>query len=183
MTDKIKVKTTTRDITYIAMSVALMTICAWITIPMTIPFTLQTFAVFAITGLFGYKRSIFAILIYIFLGSIGLPVFSSFKSGFGVLIGNTGGYLIGFIFTALIIGLIIKFFGSKSYIMFIAMVLGMLVCYIFGTAWFMYLYTKNTGTVGLYTVLTWCVFPFILPDLLKMALAIFIIKRFSKFVK
>ena len=59
-------------------------------------------------------------------------------------------------------------------------VLGLAVCYAFGTAWFMIVYTKNSGSVGLLAALGWCVFPFILPDCVKMALAILIGKRLPK---
>ena len=61
-----------------------------------------------------------------------------------------------------------------------AAVLGLAVCYAFGTAWFMIVYAKNSGSVGLLTALGWCVFPFILPDCVKMALAILIAKRLPK---
>ena len=62
----------------------------------------------------------------------------------------------------------------------LALVLGLAVCYAFGTAWFMIVYAKNSGSVGLLTALGWCVFPFILPDCVKMALAILIAKRLPK---
>jgi biotin transport system substrate-specific component len=174
---------TVYDITYIAMSITIIALCSWITIPASVPFTMQTFAIFAVVALFGVYRGTVAVLLYLLLGALGAPIFSGFGSGFGYLLGNTGGYLIGFFFSAITTGLIIKFFGNKTFVMFIAMVIGLIVCYVFGTAWFMYIYTKNSGTAGLITVLLWCVIPFIIPDFLKILLAIFTAKRFSKFVK
>ena len=90
------------DIAFIALSAALMAVCSWISIPAAVPFTLQTFAVFLTTGLLGGRRSTIAVMLYIFLGAVGLPVFSGFSGGIGHLIGPTGGYIFGFSFTALI---------------------------------------------------------------------------------
>ncbi|NLL56438.1 MAG: biotin transporter BioY [Clostridiales bacterium] len=174
---------TVYDITYIAMSIALITLCSWITVPSTVPFTMQTFAIFAIVALFGVTRATAATLIYLLLGALGAPIFSGFNGGFGYLLGSTGGYLIGFVFASLVTGLMIKFLGNKTFIMFISMVSGLVVCYAIGTAYFMLIYTKNSGPVALTSVFLWCVAPFIVPDLLKILLALFTAKRFSKFVK
>ena len=76
-----------------------------------------------------------------------------------------------------------KLFKKKLVIKIAALVLGLIICYAFGTAWFMHLYMKNTGEVGLLTVLGWCVFPFIIPDLIKMALAVVIAKRIEPVIK
>ncbi len=176
-------KITAYDVVYTAMAVTLVSVCSWITIPMTVPFTMQTFGVFVSVALFGLYRGTAAVLIYLALGALGAPIFSGFNSGIGYLLGNTGGYLIGFLFAAIVSGLIIKLFGQKPYIMFLGMAAGLIVCYAFGTLYFIYVYTKNAGSVGLLTVLTWCVFPFIIPDILKIILAAFIAKRFSKYVK
>lgn len=168
----------------IAMMAALIAVCSWISIPVgEIPITLQTFAVFAAVGLLGMKRGLLSVVVYILLGAVGVPVFAGFKGGIGVLFGTTGGYIVGFLFLALIAGFILDKFGKKVYVMIIALVLGLLVCYAFGTAWFMVIYMKNTGPVGLMTVLGWCVFPFIIPDLVKMALAIAITKAVSLRIK
>lgn len=97
--------------------------------------------------------------------------------------GNTGGYILGFLFIGLIYILFTKLFKKKLVIKIAALVLGLIICYAFGTAWFMHLYMKNTGEVGLLTVLGWCVFPFIIPDLIKMALAVVIAKRIEPVIK
>ena len=102
------------------------------------------------------------------------------SGGIGILFGTTGGYIIGFLFTGLLYWLITHFFGEKLPVMILALVLGLAVCYAFGTAWFMIVYAKDSGSVGLLTALGWCVFPFILPDCVKMALAILIGKRLPK---
>lgn len=170
----------TIDLAYIGIFVALIAICSWITIPATVPFTLQTFGVFLTIALLGFKRGTIAVAVYILLGAVGVPVFSNFTGGIGSLLGNTGGYIVGFLFSALISGAIIEKFGKKLPIMVPAMLLGLLACYILGTAWFMIVYTKSKGDVGLFTTLTWCVFPFIIPDCIKIVLAIFLSKRLSR---
>lgn len=176
-------KFTTLDIVYVALSVALITVCSWISIPFTIPITMQTFAVFAIIGLMGVRRSTISVITYILLGGMGVPVLAGFNGGFGVLAGNTGGYIIGFLFTCLVTGSILKFCGRKLPVMIIAMGVGLIVCYIFGTAWFMYFYARTVGEVGLVTALSWCVIPFIIPDAVKIGIAILTVNRVSKYVR
>jgi len=92
-------KTRTYDMAYIAIFAVLIAICSWISIPMTVPFTLQTFGVFMAVGVLGGKRGSLAVLVYILLGAIGVPVFAGFSGGFGILLNNTGGYIIGFLFS------------------------------------------------------------------------------------
>lgn len=173
----------TLDMVYIALFAALISICAWISIPTTVPFTLQTFAVCLTAGLLGMKRGTLTIVVYLLLGAIGLPVFAGFKGGLGSLLGTTGGYLIGFLFTALIVGFISDRFGRKLPAVAAAMVVGIAVCYAFGTVWFLLLYIKNTGPVGIGTVLSWCVIPFIIPDIIKAAVAALLTSRLGRFVK
>ena len=169
----------TRDLVYIAICTSLICICSWITIPGTIPFTLQTFAIFVTLGLLGWRRGLFSILIYIILGIIGLPVFSSFNSGIGVILGPTGGYIIGFIFAALIYSLISLFIKNENVLLILGFTLSLIICYLIGTVWFYYVYSGN-NEITLLSVLTMCVFPFIVPDILKILLAIFVVKNVKK---
>ncbi len=177
-------KLKTLDLAYIGLFVALITVCSWISIatPWGISFTLQTFAVFCAVGILGLGRGTAAVIVYILLGLIGVPVFSNFNSGVAALMGSTGGYIVGFIFSALITGGIMKIFGKKTWIMAIAMVIGLIACYAFGTVWFIIIYTKNIESIGLATALGWCVIPYIIPDLCKIAVAIFITKRVGRYV-
>lgn len=171
------------DMIYIAISVALMAICAWISIPAPVPFTLQTFGVFVTVGILGGKRGSLAILIYLLLGLIGVPVFSGFGGGIQALLGATGGYIIGFLLSALAMWGMEKLLGKKTWVLALSMVLGLLVCYAFGTIWFMVVYAQNSGAVGLMTALGLCVFPFIIPDIIKIALALVLTKTISHAVK
>ncbi len=183
ITQTAKPRMKTIDMVYVAMFAVLMAICSWISIPMTIPFTLQTFGVFLAVGVLGGKRGSLSILIFILLGAIGLPVFAGFSGGVGVLLGSTGGYIIGFIFSALLMWLIEFLFGRKLLVLGISMVLGLIVCYAFGTAWFMVVYSRASGAIGLVTALGWCVFPYIIPDIVKIALALVLTKRLRAVLK
>lgn len=80
------------DLAYIALMAALIALCAWISVPLgPVPFTMQTFGIFAALGLLGGRRGTLAFLIYLLLGIVGLPVFSGFSAGAGVLFGATSG--------------------------------------------------------------------------------------------
>ena len=172
----------TYDMVYIGVFAVLMTICSWISIPTVIPVTLQTFAVFLAVAVLGGKRGTMAVVVYVLLGVVGIPVFSGFTGGIGMLMGNTGGYILGFIFSTLVIWAIEKLFGRKTWIMAVSMVLGLAVCYLFGTIWFMVVYAKSAGAIGFTTVLSWCVLPFIVPDLVKIGLALVVSRRLSRAV-
>lgn len=167
---------------YIAVFAVIMAICSWISIPAQVPFTLQTFAVFLAFGVLGGKRGTMAVLVYILLGAVGIPVFAGFTGGIGVLMGNTGGYIIGFLGSALVMWALEKLPGKRSVIQIFSMIAGLLVCYTFGTLWFMTVYAGTTGKVGLVTVLGWCVIPFIIPDLIKIGLAYMLAGRIRKYV-
>lgn len=175
-------KSKAAEITYIGVCVALMAVCSWISIPTAVPFTMQTFAVFLTVALLGGKRGTLAILVYLLVGLIGLPVFAGFYGGFSVLFTSTGGYLLGFLFSALVMWGFERLLGRSTWALGLAMVVGLLVCYAFGSVWFMVIYTGQTGAVGLGTVLGWCVVPFLLPDLLKIGLALLLGKRLSKVI-
>ena len=171
------------DLAYTALFTVLIVVCAWITVPLTVPFTLQTFGVFAALGTLGGRRGTYAVAAYLLLGLAGLPVFSGFQGGPGVLLGTTGGYILGFLASALLYWAVTARFGSRPGVMAAAMVLGLVVCYGFGTAWFLAAYARTTGPVGLWTALGLCVFPFIVPDLAKLALALALSRRLARYLK
>ena len=173
----------TRDIVFIALFAVLIAVCAWISIPSIVPFTMQTFAVYLSLNFLGGKRGTVSVCVYLLLGLIGVPVFSNFNAGPGALFGATGGYMIGWIFSGLVMWLLEKMHGNKIWVQAVSMVVGLVVCYIMGTAWFMFVYAHNTGQVGLWTVLGWCVFPFIIPDMVKLGLALWLSQRLKKITK
>lgn len=174
---------TAKDLSYIAMGVALIAVCSWISVPLPVPITLQTFAICLITAVLGLRLGLWAVVVYILLGAAGLPVFSGFRSGIGTLLGTTGGYIIGFVFTALAVGLGVKRFGRKPPLLALFMAIGILLCYAFGTAWFVLVYTRTSGAIGVLTALSLCVFPYLLPDAVKILLAVPLTGRLHSLLK
>ena len=178
----------TRDLTYVALGVAVVTVCAWISIPVgDVPFTLQTLAVAAIGGILGWKKGLLTILIYILLGLVGVPVFAGFKSGVPALMGATGGYIFGFAFAVVISGLAklipVKNKFARTGVFFAANILGLTICYVFGTAWFITVYGKNVGSIGVKSALMLCVVPYIVPDLVKLFIAAVLSVRLGIYMK
>ncbi len=177
---KAKEKMPVRDLCLIALFTAIIAVCAQITIPMTVPFTLQTFAVMLTCGVLGGRRGTISVALYIIMGAIGLPVFASFNGGISYLLGSTGGYIVGFFFGALLMWAMERLTKRSMVWMGISMVLSVLVCYAFGTAWFAAVYVMNGTPQSLGTILSWCVIPFILPDLAKCALALDLTDRLAR---
>ena len=172
----------TYDIVYIAGFAVIMAICSWISIPAAVPFTMQTFGVFIAVGVLGGKRGSLSVLVFVLLGAIGIPVFANFSGGIGVLAGPTGGYIIGFLFSALLMWAMEKLPGKKSVMQIVSMIAGLIVCYAFGTVWFVIVYGRMNGPIGFTAALASCVVPFIIPDIIKIALAYVLSRKLRKYV-
>lgn len=159
----------TRKLTLIGLMTALLCILGPLTVPIPIspvPISLTNFAIFLTVYLLEIKGGTICLLVYLCLGTVGLPVFSAFSGGLGKLAGPTGGYLIGFIFLALIQGLMMKIFPEKNAVAIIGMILGMAVCYLFGTAWLAF--QLNTPFVSALSI---GVLPYLPGDGVKIILA------------
>lgn len=181
---KKKKKIKTIDIVYIGIFAAIIAVSSWISIPFTVPITLQTMGICLASGLLGSKRGTLTTVIYILLGLAGVPVFANFASGISTILSPVGGYIIGFIFTSLIVGIVSDKTKGKVIPLIISMAAGILVCYAFGTVWFAVFYAKeNTEPASLSTILGWCVIPFLIPDAVKIAAASILVNRLKKFVK
>lgn len=169
----------TKDLVRIALFAALMAICSWISIPTAVPFTLQTFAVAMALFLLGGKNGTLAILVYLLLGAIGLPVFANFQGGFDTLLNATGGYKLGF----LVMGLIYWLMEKNPKLRLPAQVLGLLALYLMGSLWFTHIYINKAGEkIGWLASLSLTVFPFVISDLAKLFLAYFLSKRLEPVV-
>lgn len=176
----------TLDLTYIALFTVLMAVGSWISIPMPAPlveFTMQTFAVCAALAILGGRRGTYAIVAYLLLGAVGAPVFAGFHGGLGVILGTTGGYIVGFLAQAVLYWAITARLGESLPVKAFACIVGIAVLYAFGTVWFVAVYAQTAGSISVLTALGYCVFPFIIPDLLKMALALAISKRVGSYLK
>lgn len=174
----------TLDMVYIALMAVLISVCAWISVPVSdVPFTMQTFGVFCALGLLGGRRGTAAVLVYLLMGAVGLPVFSGFSGGLGRVLGPTGGYMIGFLFAGLVYWLISSLFGSGLWSMASGMAAGCVVYYAFGTAWYVLVYARGSGSIGVGAALMKCVVPYLIPDALKLALAVTLTRLLPGHVK
>lgn len=161
-----KRKIATKDLVLTALFAALTAVLAQIQLPIgPVPFNLAVFGAFLAGMLLAPAWAAASMGVYMLLGAVGIPVFAGFMGGPAVLLGKTGGYVIGYIFIALATALAVKRSG-KLPVIGAAMLAGLLICYGFGTAWFM----AVTGA-DLVSALGWCVLPFIVPDVCKGVLA------------
>ena len=180
------------DLVLISISAALITVCSWISIPLgPVPVTLQTMAILAVMLTCGGRRGTIAVTVYLLLGLCGIPVFAGFKGGAAALTGPTGGFLAGFVASGLVYWLLEKLFFKRLMNTTVkTWVFGALnslifevVLYVVGVIWFMTVYAVKTGPVGLATVMGWCVWPFLIPDAVKLVAAVIIGERAGKLVK
>lgn len=153
---------------------ALIAVCAWIAIPVPpVSFTLQTFGIFLALGILGGRWGCVSILLYLLMGLVGLPVFSGFRGGAAVLLELTGGFLWGFLAAGLTYWLLERL-GKL-----LAMIAAMLVCYGCGCWWF----TVYAGTAGWGAAVMACVVPYLIPDAIKIWLALTLSKRIGKHIR
>ena len=186
---------------------ALTAICSWISIPLgftPVPMNLATLAVFLAGGLLGPKYGPLSLTVYALAGAVGIPVFAGFRGGFSVLAGPTGGYVIGYIVAAFVVGLLCHFVFNSSinqkrdpkdsdvshdnqqsrarHGFLILQIIGTLVislatCYILGTLWFV----VSTGT-NVAAALFSCVIPFLPGDAIKIVAATILLPKLHKYV-
>lgn len=159
-----------RKMTSIALMTAVICILAPLSIPIgPVPVSFTNLAVYLALYLIGTKSATISYIIYYLLGLVGLPVFSGFTGGFAKAVGPTGGCLIGFIFMAIIGGIFIEKFKDSKIMQMVGMILGTIVVYAMGTLWFSFV-TEST----LLESFMICVAPFIIVDLIKMVIAMFV---------
>jgi len=170
-----------------ALFAALTAVCSQIMIPLPftpIPINLALLAVWVCGGVLGARKGAIAILVYILLGAVGVPVFVGLNAGLGALAGPTGGYIIGYLPSVIVFGLLVNrgepaervSRTAKNYLLTILKGLpAMAVCYAFGTVWFM----ATTG-IGLLEALVLCVIPFIPGDILKVVAAVAVCGALAK---
>lgn len=164
-------KLSTYELVLCALCTAITCILAPLSIPLAgeVPVSLATFAVLLSGILLGAKLGALSQIVYVLLGSVGVPVFAGWTGGIGITLGVTGGYIIGYIPMAFITGLLYHRFGRnesgarKYAVMFVSMILATAALYILGTAWFM----AQTG-MTLAASLAACVIPFLPGDLVKI---------------
>lgn len=134
-----------------------------------VPISLGTLAIYFVISVLGMKQGTISVVIYILLGLVGVPVFSNFTGGAGKLFGPTGGYIVGYLFMALICGFFIDKWSKNILMSVLGMILGTAVCYLFGTVWLAY-----QASMSFSAALAAAVLPFIPGDLIKLAIAMII---------
>jgi biotin transport system substrate-specific component len=158
-----------------ALLAALNCLCAWIAVPLPpIGFTMQSFSVVLTLLFLGGRLGTVTIGVYLLLGAVGLPVFSGFRGGPGILLGATGGFLLGFFAMGLVYWAVTAVFGRKVRVL--GCVLGLFACYAVGAFWFSILYAQGEG---IWAVISQCVLPFLVPDGLKLLLALRLSRRLN----
>ena len=168
----------------IALMAALICVAAPLAIPVgAVPITLATFAVYLAGFCLGPWEGTAAVAIYLLLGAVGVPVFSGFRGGVSALVGSTGGYLVGFIVSALLMWALTGFARRNRWTLAVALAVSLLACYAFGTVWFVVVSVRAGKAMTFGTALSFCVLPYILPDAAKIWLAYFLSKRLKRFVK
>ncbi len=159
-----------RNMTLTAVMTALMCILGPVMVPVgPIPFSLQVLTVCLSVAVLGMKRGTLAVVLYLLIGFVGLPVFTGFSGGPGKILGPTGGFLVGFVPLALIAGWASDHFRSSAVLQFAGMFAGLAVLYFFGTAWLIWLAKLPAGRA-----LKAAVYPFVAVDTVKVLIAMFI---------
>jgi len=160
-------KIRTNDLTVTAIFSAVICILSVVTIPIgVVPISLSLFAIMLSAISLDVRRSFWAVLIYIFIGSLGIPVFSGFNGGLHILFGPTGGFIISYIFVTLIMSFASQKTNKKLTLFFFG-ILSLTVCYLFGS-----LQYAVISKVSFYNSLSVCVVPFVLFDIFKIILAV-----------
>lgn len=161
-----------KNMVLMALFAAVTCVLAPLSVPIgPVPISLTNLVIYFSIFILGWQRATITYLVYLLIGMAGLPVFSGFESGLGKFAGPTGGYLVGFILMTIVSGLFIQIRVEKTWLRnvlsFTGMVVGTAIAYAVATVWFCF----STGS-GIWAALLICVFPFVIGDIVKMALAI-----------
>lgn len=172
-------ETKTKSLVMTAVCVALTAVLAQISFPLPftqVPVSLGIMGAFLCGGILGPIYGTLAIAVYLVMGAIGLPVFANFNSGIAALVGPTGGYIVGYLFTAFFSGLFSR--SNNRYLVFTGYMIGLVICYAFGTVWYsIYMH------VGILPALAACVAPFVVLDVTKAVFAYALSKAVRRAVK
>ena len=161
---------------FTALFTAVLCAVAPFTIPVgPIPLSLATLVIYIAAGSLSWKLAVLSVFLYVMLGAVGVPVFSNFSGGFHRIVGVTGGFIIGYIPCALATGLIIEAFQRRIWSYALGMVVGTVILYTCGVAWFMF---QSGSTLAVAIAL--CVTPFLLGDAMKIVAACVIAPQLHK---
>ena len=160
----------------IALVTALLCVVGPMTIPIgPVPVSMATLGVY-LAGALLDKYGTIAVAMYILIGAVGMPVFSGFGAGIAHIAGPTGGFIAGYLLCAAVIGFVAQR-GKKDWMRIVSMVLGTVLCYAVGTAWF----AIQTG-VNISGAVVSCVIPFLPGDAMKIIAAAAIVKPMKRWM-
>ncbi len=166
----------TKHLALIGVMAAVLCISGPLALPVgPVPISLGSFAVYLTVYILGMKKGTISICIYILLGLVGIPVFSSFSGGVGKVMGPTGGYIVGYILLALIFGFFIDKWKTNYGLILLGMVFGTIALYLLGTAWLAY-----QAKMSFSAALAAGVLPFIAGDIVKMIVAMLVGQQVRK---
>ena len=156
-----------KNLSLMAIMSALLCLLAPVSIPIgPVPITLSIFIIYIISYLLDANSAVISVFIYLLMGIVGLPVFAGYKSGLGIILGPSGGYLISYLIVVYISSYCNhKYYNNKTF-QILAMFIALILCYICGTIWFS-IFKKMTFVESLFI----CVFPFIITDVIKIIAA------------
>ena len=165
----------------ISLFTALICVCSFISIPFVVPITFQLFGVYLALFALGGKRGLFSVLLYISIGAFGLPVFSGFSGGISRLFDATGGYIFGFLILSLVYLTLSTLLPRRRIFIALSSALSLISLYLTGSLWYAFVYLDSAKSfihIMLVTVL-----PFIIPDVIKIAVAYIVSERISVMLK
>lgn len=167
----------TRSIARCGVLVALLAASAWITVPLgPVPFTMQTFVLALLPQVVSTRDAVFTVVVYLLLGAVGVPVFSGFQGGLGVLMGPTGGYLLGFAAGMPVAGAVAHADVLPRRARGVAAGIALLaVSYVLGTSQLMNVYGIDAPAA-----LAVAVVPFVVPDVVKVAMSVGVAERINR---
>ncbi len=153
-----------KNITVAAVMTAFISVCSVLSINISgIAYSLALFGV-VLSGLVLSPACAFAAnATYLLIGLVGIPVFANFNSGLSAILGQSGGFILSYPVVALVISVLIKRFGFNYIKSVLNSFVALLVCYLFGTVWYMYIYS-----IGIVESLIICVVPFVIVDIIKI---------------
>ena len=183
MSEKVKNTSRAQSIVRIALTIAIMAVSAWISIPIgPVPFTLQCFAVAFAICVLPAKECLASVGGYLVLGAFGVPVFSSMRGGISILAGVTGGFLWGYFIGALaglaILAAFKKMGKDRTFVACLCACVAYLLCtYFCGTVQFM-----GVAGASVQAALAACVIPFVAVDVAKLVAASLVARAFDRAV-
>lgn len=173
---------TARDISLVALFVAFLTVCSFVAVPLgAVPVTLQSVGVIVSSGVLGAKKGTLVTVIYLTLGAVGLPVFSGFTGGYGVLLGPTGGFLIGFVPMSIVVGLLSGKMNRSFNWVLLSAAIGNIVLYAVGVFFYANVHL-NGSSESYYSAFLTGVVPFLVPDIIKIVFSALLVVRIKKIV-